>query len=152
MLKSFRNNNGLWKKVQFFNFFLISKSHLVTFSIICYRKVIRNCYSERGHLVIGDVPKCIVGLSLHSQQSGIHFWLLPGLLPSVMQLFLRKSHDGPMTLTAKGHVNQHQCQHQYVLVLEQAHIISCPSFIEFQTVKFEHVSSSTFAQLFQVLA
>ena len=34
------------------------------------------------------------------------------------------------------------------LVLERAHFISSLSFIEFQTVEFEHVSSSTFARVF----
>ena len=39
-----------------------------------------------------------------------------------------------------------------LLVLERAHFISSSSFIDFQTVEFEHVSSSTFAQVFRVLA
>ena len=39
-----------------------------------------------------------------------------------------------------------------VLVLERAHFISSSSFIEFQTVEFQHVSSSTFDQAFRVLA
>ena len=38
------------------------------------------------------------------------------------------------------------------LVLERAHFISSSSFIEFQTVEVEHVSSSTFARVFLVLA
>ena len=37
-------------------------------------------------------------------------------------------------------------------MLERAHFISSSSFIEFQTVEFEHVSSSTFARVFRVLA
>ena len=39
-----------------------------------------------------------------------------------------------------------------MLVLERAHFISSSSFIEFKTVEFEHVSSLTFARVFQVLA
>ena len=39
-----------------------------------------------------------------------------------------------------------------LLVLERAHFLSSSSFIEFQTVKFEHVLSSTFAWVFRVLA
>ena len=37
-------------------------------------------------------------------------------------------------------------------MLERAHFISNSSFIEFQTVEFQHVSSLTFAQVFWVLA
>ena len=40
----------------------------------------------------------------------------------------------------------------YLIVLERAHFISNSSFIEFQTVEFEHVSSLTFARVFRVLA
>ena len=40
----------------------------------------------------------------------------------------------------------------YLLVLERAHFKSSSSFIEFQTVEFEHVSSSTLAWVFPVLA
>ena len=36
-------------------------------------------------------------------------------------------------------------------MLERAYSISSSSFIEFQTVEFEHVSSSNFAQVFRVL-
>ena len=37
---------------------------------------------------------------------------------------------------------------QYTLVLEQAHFKSSSNFIEFQTVKFVHVSGSTVARVF----
>ena len=37
-------------------------------------------------------------------------------------------------------------------MLEQTHFILSSSFIEFQTVEFKHVSSSTFARVFPVLA
>ena len=40
----------------------------------------------------------------------------------------------------------------YKLVTNRAHFLLSSSFIEFQTVEFEHVTSSTFAQVFRVLA
>ena len=39
-----------------------------------------------------------------------------------------------------------------LLVPDQAHYLASSSFIEFQTVELEHVSSSTFARVFLVLA
>ena len=40
----------------------------------------------------------------------------------------------------------------FLIVLKRACFISGSSFIKFQTVELEHVSSSTFAQVFRVLA
>ena len=40
--------------------------------------------------------------------------------------------------------------HLELLVHTRAHFISRSSFIEFQTVEFEHVSSSTFALVFRI--
>ena len=41
---------------------------------------------------------------------------------------------------------------RYILVPDRAHFLLSSSFMEFQTVEFEHVSSSNFARVFRVLS